>query len=65
MVFFEMTATRAFTIYGAQMILCLWDAYLAYRILKRDKKKLNIVFAGFYLFGVIGIIFNFIYGPIA
>jgi len=56
---------RVITIYGAQMLVCLWDIYLTYRILKRDKKKLNIVFAGFYLFGVIGIIFNFIYGPIA
>ncbi len=59
-----MTGTRIFTVYVAQMILCLWDAYLAYRILKRDKKRLNLIFAGFYLFGVIGVIFNAIYAPI-
>jgi len=63
MVFFQLEdSMRVFTIYGAQMLVCLWDAYLAYRILKRDKKRLNIIFAGFYLFGVIGYIFNFIYG---
>ena len=66
MVFFQLEdPMRVFTIYGAQMLVCLWDAYLAYRILKRDKKRLNFIFAGFYLFGVIGYIFNFIYGFIA
>ncbi|MHA2038898.1 MAG: hypothetical protein ACW98X_20895 [Promethearchaeota archaeon] len=55
---------RVITIYLAQMLVCLWDAYLAYCILKRDRKRLNFIFAGFYLFGVIGNIFNFIYGPI-
>ncbi|MFX1523261.1 MAG: hypothetical protein ACFFCC_07155 [Promethearchaeota archaeon] len=55
---------RIITIYVAQMLVCLWFAYLAYRILKRDRKRLNIIFAGFYLSGVIGNIFNFIYGPI-
>ena len=55
---------RVITIYVAQMLVCLSFAYLAYRILKRDRKRLNLIFAGFYLFGVIGNIFNFIYGPI-
>ncbi|MCK4285601.1 MAG: hypothetical protein KAX18_05330, partial [Candidatus Lokiarchaeota archaeon] len=55
---------RVITIYVAQMLVCLSFAYLAYRILKRDRKRLNIIFAGFYLSGVIGNIFNFIYGPI-
>ncbi|MHA2038899.1 MAG: hypothetical protein ACXACX_20160 [Candidatus Hodarchaeales archaeon] len=55
---------RVITIYVAQMLVCVWFAYLAYRILKRDRKRLNIIFAGFYLSGVIGNIFNFIYGPI-
>jgi len=65
MVFFEISSVeRAVTVYGAQMLVCLWDAYLAYRILKRDRKRLNIIFAGFYLFGVIGLIFNFIYAPL-
>jgi hypothetical protein len=51
-------------VYVAQMLLCLWDAYLAYRILKRDKKRLNLIFAAFYLFGVIGAIFNCFYVPL-
>jgi hypothetical protein len=55
---------RVITIYVAQMVVCLWFAYLAYRILKRDRKRLNLIFAGFYISGVIGNIFNFIYGPI-
>ena len=59
-----MDLDRIITIYIAQMTLCLWDAYLAYRILKRDKKRLNFIFAGFYIFGVIVNIFNFIYAPL-
>jgi len=70
MVFFQVgnpldNPMRVVTIYVAQMLVCLWDAYLTYRILKRDRKRLNLIFAGFYLFGVIGNIFNFIYGPIS
>jgi len=56
---------RIITIYVAQGLVCAWFAYLAYKILKRDRKRLNIIFAGFYLSAVIGLIFNFIYGPIA
>jgi hypothetical protein len=57
--------SRVLTIYVAQMLVCLWEAYISYRILKRDRKRLNFVFAGFYIFGVIGLIINFIYGPIS
>jgi len=65
MVFYQLeNPMRVITIYVAQMLVCLWFAYLAYRILKRDRKRLNIIFAGFYLSGVVGNIFNFIYGPI-
>jgi len=56
---------RIITIYGAQGLVFAWFAYLAYRILKRDRKRLNLIFAGFYLSVVVGTIFNFIYGPIA
>jgi hypothetical protein len=56
---------RVVTIYGAQMLIFLWFSYLAYRILKRDRKRLNLIFAGFYLSVVVGTFFNFIYGPIA
>ncbi|MHA2008634.1 MAG: hypothetical protein ACXABO_19960 [Promethearchaeota archaeon] len=56
---------RVITIYVAQMLVFLWFAYLAYRILSRDRKRLNLIFSGFYISAVIGFIFNFIYGPIA
>ncbi|MFX0001569.1 MAG: hypothetical protein ACFE9Q_14940 [Candidatus Hodarchaeota archaeon] len=56
---------RVITIYGAQGIVFAWFLYLAYRILKRDRKRLNLIFSGFYLSVVVGTFFNFIYGPIA
>lgn len=56
---------RVITIYVAQMFVFVWFAYLAYRILSRDRKRLNVIFSGFYLSAVVGNIFNFIYGPIA
>ncbi len=56
---------RVITIYGAQGLVFAWFAYLAYRILKRDRKRLNLIFSGFYLSVVVGTLFNFIYGPIA
>ncbi|MFW9902151.1 MAG: hypothetical protein ACFFDY_12875 [Candidatus Thorarchaeota archaeon] len=68
MVFFQQPLSspmRIVTIYGAQGIVFAWFLYLAYRILKRDRKRLNVIFAGFYLSVVVGTIFNFIYGPIA
>jgi hypothetical protein len=57
--------TRILTIYLVQGLICAWFLYLAIRILMRDRKRLNIIFSGFYLSAAIGLIFNFIYGPIA
>jgi hypothetical protein len=56
---------RIITIYVAQMLVFLVFIYLAYKILKRDRKRLNLIFSGFYISAAIGIFFNFIYGPIA
>ena len=56
---------RIITIYVAQGLVCVWFAYLAYKILKRDRKRLTIIFSGFYISAVIGLIFNFIYAPIS
>ena len=64
MVFFELTATRAFTVYGAQGILFAFLLFLAYKILKRDRKRLNIIFSLYYLFIVIGVLINFVYAPL-
>lgn len=65
MVLYQLTLMRFITIYVAQGLICGWFAYLAYRVLKRDTKRLNLIFSGFYLSAIVGIIFNFIYGPIA
>ena len=64
MVFFAMSITRIFTIYVAQGLVCAFFIFLAYKILKRDRKRLNIIFAGFYIAPVIGFLVNFIYGPL-
>ncbi len=65
MVFYQLSPTRFITIYIVQGLVFAWFAYLAYLILKRDRKRLNLIFAGFYLSVIVGTIFNFIYGPIA
>ena len=66
MVLFQLeNPMRVLTIYVAQGLVCAFFIFLAYKILKRDRKRLNIIFSGFYLSAVIGFIINFIYGPIA
>lgn len=65
MVMYQLTPIRFITIYVAQGLICAWFSYLAYRILKRDRKRLNLIFSGFYISAAVGIIVNFIYGPIA
>ncbi|MCK4286113.1 MAG: hypothetical protein KAX18_07910 [Candidatus Lokiarchaeota archaeon] len=64
MVFFEISVARAITIYGAQGILFAFFLFLAYKILSRDRKRLNIIFSLFYLSVVIGLLVNFVYAPI-
>lgn len=59
-----LTPTRFLTIYIAQGLLFVVFLILAYKILKRDRKRLNIIFSGFYISAIIGILINFIYGPI-
>ena len=63
MVYFQLTATRILTIYIAQGLACFVFLFLAYKILKRDRKRLNVIFSMFYLFPVFGLFMNFIYGP--
>ncbi len=59
-----MSITRFITIYVVQGILFAFSIYLAYKILKRNTKRLNLIFAGYYISGAIGLFVNFIYGPI-
>jgi len=56
--------TRIITVYAAQGFMCLFFLFLAFRILKRDRKRLNVIFAGFYISPAIGFIINFIYAPL-
>ncbi|MFX1477231.1 MAG: hypothetical protein ACFFCI_03780 [Promethearchaeota archaeon] len=58
-----MDAARIFTVYVAQGILFAFFIFLAYKILKRDRKRLNIIFSLFYLSVAVGLLINFIYAP--
>jgi hypothetical protein len=53
---------RFITIYIAQGFIFVFFLFLAIKILKRDRKRLNIIFSGFYISPVIGFFVNFIYG---
>lgn len=64
MVLFQLTAMRFLTIYIAQGFIFVFFLFLAIKILKRDRKRLNVIFSGFYISPVIGFLVNFIYGPL-
>ena len=64
MTLYQMTITRALTVYVAQGLVCVFFIFLAYKILKRDRKRLNIIFSGFYLSAAFGLFVNFIYAPL-
>jgi hypothetical protein len=59
-----LTLPRIITIYFGQGLLFVFFIFLAYKILKRDRKRLNLIFSGFFLSAVVGTLINFIYGPI-
>ncbi|MFX0047185.1 MAG: hypothetical protein ACFE8G_03355 [Candidatus Hermodarchaeota archaeon] len=64
MVYFQLTPTRVLTVYVAQGVILVVFLYLAIRILLRDRKRLNIIFAGLYISPSVGVIINFIYAPL-
>jgi len=64
MTLYQMSMTRIITIYVAQGFICLFFLFLAFKILKRDRKRLNVIFSGFYISPAIGFIINFIYAPL-
>lgn len=53
--------TRILTVFVAQGLVFAFFLFLAIKILKRDTKRLNIIFSGFYIFVIIGSFINFIY----
>ena len=63
MVYFQLTPGRIITVYIAQGVIFLVFLYLAIRILLRDRKRLNVIFAGLYISPAIGLLINFIYAP--
>jgi len=64
MTLYQMSTTRIITVYAAQGFMCLFFLFLAFKILKRDRKRLNVIFSGFYISPAIGFIINFIYAPL-
>jgi len=64
MAFCQMSITRFITVYIIQGLMCFYFAFLACKILKRDRKRLNLMFTGFYISNVISLCINFIYAPI-
>ncbi|MFX1236582.1 MAG: hypothetical protein ACFFAS_07570 [Promethearchaeota archaeon] len=58
-----MDPTRLALIYVVYGLLFVVMVYLSYKILTRDKKRLNQIFSGYYISVSIGLIFNFIYAP--
>ncbi|MHA1149475.1 MAG: hypothetical protein ACTSR8_14660 [Promethearchaeota archaeon] len=59
-----MPEARFIQIYIVQLLVGIMFAFIAYLILKRDKKRLNVIFSGFYLCNFAGIVINCIYAPL-
>jgi len=59
-----LTPVRIITVYGVQGFLVVFFIYLVYKILKRDKKRLNYIFSFQYLIPAISLSINFIYAPL-
>lgn len=64
MVFFQLDIVRFIQIYIVQGSVGLFFLYLAYKILKRDTKRLNLIFSSFYICGATGVLLNFVYAPL-
>ena len=61
---FPYDIVRILQVYLVQGLVFLFFVYLSILILKRDKKRLNRIFSGFYILVSIGLLFNFIYTPL-
>jgi hypothetical protein len=51
-------------VYVVQGLILAVFLYLAIRILLRDTKRLNVIFAGLYISPAVGVLMNFIYAPL-
>jgi len=61
----QLDPTRFIQVYIAQGFVMVVFAFIAYKILKRDTKRLNVIFSMIYIANVIGTIANFIYAPLS
>ena len=61
--YFQLTTGRIITVYVAQGVILVAFLYLAIKILLRDRKRLNVIFAGLYISPAIGVLINFLYAP--
>ncbi len=68
MVFYQtilgMGLTRFLQVYIVQGIVAVIFLFLAYKILNRDRKRLNLILSLGYISTAIGIFINFIYAPL-
>ena len=58
-----MDLTRFFIVYIIQGIVFIICVFLAYKTIKRDRKRLNVIFGLFYALLAFGLFINFIYAP--
>jgi hypothetical protein len=65
MLFNQLDPIRLFYIYVLEGSVLVMFLVLGAKILKRDKQRLNLMFACFYLFAALGIMMNFIYVPLS
>lgn len=59
-----MDLIRFIQVYIIQGMVCACFFFIVYKVLKRDTKRLNLVFSGFYICAGIGVFINFIYAPL-
>ena len=64
MVLYQLDTARFIQVYIVQGSIGIFFLILAYTILKRDTKRLNLIFSCFYLSVAAGVFVNFIYVPL-
>jgi hypothetical protein len=64
MVLYQFTISRIIQVYAGYGSIAAFFLYLAYKTLKQEKKRVNIIFSLMYIFTAIGLIVTFIYAPI-
>ncbi|MBY9006017.1 MAG: hypothetical protein KGD63_04600 [Candidatus Lokiarchaeota archaeon] len=61
----SLTLVRIITVYFVQGFLVAFFIYLVYKIIKRDRKRLNYIFSFQYIIPAIALSINFFYAPLA